>query len=74
MVYLKIYNHFKNLTQALRFKDIDETRNYLLEEIEQNELRSRKHKNFCISPNYIEYFLILVSTITGCMSISAFSS
>ena len=42
-----------------------ETRKYFLEEIEQNELMSRKHKNVCTTLNYIEHFLILVSTITG---------
>ena len=28
----------------------------------------------CATLNYIEHFLILVSTITGCISISAFHS
>ena len=35
---------------------------------------SKKHKKFCTTPNYIEHFLILASTITGCISISAFPS
>ena len=35
---------------------------------------SRKHKKICITLNYIEHFLILVSTITGCVFISAFAS
>ena len=35
---------------------------------------SRKHKKVCTTLNSIEYFLILASTITGCISISAFSS
>ena len=35
---------------------------------------SKKHKNVCITLNYIEYFLILSSTITGCISISVFAS
>ena len=30
--------------QEFRLKYIDETRNYFLEEIQQNELMSRKHK------------------------------
>ena len=34
---------------------------------------SKKHKKFCTTPNYIEHF-ILASTITGCISISAFPS
>ena len=35
---------------------------------------SKKHKKVCTTLNYIEHFLILPSTITGCISISAFSS
>ena len=34
------------MSQEFRLKSIDETRNYLLEEIEQNEFMSRKHKRF----------------------------
>ena len=73
---MKIYNCFKNMveeniSQEFRLKNIDETRNYLIEEINQTELMSKKHKAFL---NYIEHFLILGSTITGCVSISAFAS
>ena len=32
-----------NISQELRFKDIDETRNYLTEKINQNDLMSKKH-------------------------------
>ena len=35
---------------------------------------SKKHKKVCTSLNYIEHFLILASTITGCVFISAFAS
>ena len=35
---------------------------------------SEKHKNVCTILSYIEKFLNLGSTITGCVSISAFSS
>ena len=35
---------------------------------------SRKFKKVCTSLNYIEHFLILSSTITECISISAFDS
>ena len=72
-------NYFKNIveeniSQEFRLKNIDETRNYLLEEIEQNELMSRKYKKVCTTLNYIEYFLILASEITGYISISFFDS
>ena len=76
---MKIYNYFKNIaeeiiSQEFRFKNIDETRNYLIEEINRNELMSKKHKKVCTALNYIEQFLILGSTITSCVSISAFAS
>ena len=35
---------------------------------------SRKHKKVYTALGYIEHFLILASTITGCISISAFAS
>ena len=35
---------------------------------------SWKHKKVCKNVNYIENFLILASTITGCISISPFDS
>ena len=35
---------------------------------------SKKHKKLYKTVNYIEHFLILASTITGCVSISAFAS
>ena len=34
---------------------------------------SKKHKKLCTTLNYITHFLILASTITGCISISAFT-
>ena len=55
-------------------RKIDETRNYLLEEIKQNDLMSEKYKKTCKSLNYVEYSLILVSTVNDCVSISAFAS
>ena len=54
-------------------KNIDETRNYLIEEIKWNELMSKKHKKILQLLSYIENFLILGSTITGCASISTFA-
>ena len=35
---------------------------------------SKEHKKVCTTLNYIEHFLILTSTITRCISISAFPS
>ena len=64
----------ENISQEFRLKNVDETRNYFLEEIKQNELMSRKHKKFCATLNDIGNLLILDSTITWCISISAFAS
>ena len=64
----------ENISQKVRLKNVDETRNYFLEEIEQVVLMSNKHKKVCTTLNYIEHFLILSSTVTGCISLSAFSS
>ena len=55
-------------------KNIDEIRNYFIEEINQNELMSKKCKKVCEVSNYIAHMLILVSTVTGCVSISSFAS
>ena len=64
----------KNISQEFRLKNIAATKNYLIEKINRNELQSKKHKKVCITLNYIEHFLILAFTITGCVSISAFAS
>ena len=53
---------------------MNDTRNYFVEEIEQNELMSKKHKEFSAALNYIKLFLILSFTVYGCISISAFAS
>ena len=53
------------MSQEFRLKKTDERRSYFLGEIEQNELISNKHKKVCTTLNYIEYFIILASTITG---------
>ena len=63
----------ESISQEFQLKNIDETRQYFREEIEQSELMNRKQKKVCITLNYIEHFLILASTITGCISIFAFA-
>ena len=64
----------ENISQEFRFKKIDETRNYFIEKINKNELVTKKHKKICSTLHYIGHFLILSSTITGSVSISAFAS
>ena len=53
----------ENRNQEFRLKIIDEIRNYLIEEINQNELISKKHNKFCRVVNYIDHILIVISTI-----------
>ena len=44
-------------------ENIDETKNYFIEEIKQNKFMSKKHKNVCNILNYIEHLLILDFTV-----------
>ena len=62
------------MNQEFRLKKIDEIRNYLIEEINRNELMSKKHKKVCRVLNYVDHSLIVFSAITGCVSISDFTS
>ena len=57
-----------------RLRKIDETRNYFLDVRKHNDLMSEIYKKTCRYLNYVENFLILSSTITGCVSISEFAS
>ena len=47
----------ENISQKFRLKNIDETKNYFIDKINQNELTSKKHKNACRNLNYTELFL-----------------
>ena len=42
----------KNISQEFRLKNIDETRNYLIEETNRNELMSKNHKGLYNSKLY----------------------
>ena len=64
----------ENRNQEFMLTKTDGMRNYLIEEINQNELMSKKHKNVCIFLNYIDNSLTAISTSTGSVSISAFVS
>ena len=64
----------QKISQELRLKNINEMRDYFISEIKQNELMSKKHKKVCTVLSYIEHLLILASTVTRCVSISAFDS
>ena len=64
----------ENISQKSRLKNINETRNYFVEEIEQNELMTKKQKKVCTILNYIDHFFVLASAGTGCISVSDFAS
>ena len=51
----------ENISQEFRLKNINQTRNYFIEEINQNELMSEKHKKVCTVLIYAKDLLILVS-------------
>ena len=55
-------------------KETEETRNYLFEEINHNELISEKHKKTCVTLNYVKHLLIKASAVTWRVSISVLAS
>ena len=55
-----------------RLTKVDRKRNYLLDEIKH--IMSEKYKKTCKYSNYVKHLLILVSRVTGCVSISAYAS
>ena len=57
-----------------RLRRINEISNYHLEEIKHDDLMSEKYKKTCKCLNYVEHLPILVSTVTGYLSISALAS
>ena len=61
------------MNQEFRLKK-NEIKNYLIEETNQNELMSKKHKKVCEVLYYIKHSGIVISIITGCVFISAFPS
>ena len=52
------------ISKEFRLKNIDETRNYLIKEINQNELMSKKHIKVYRVLNHIEHLLVLISTVS----------
>ena len=64
----------ENMNQVFPLKNIDEIRDYLIEETNRNALMSKRYKKAGRVLNYTGNSLIVISTITGCVSISAFAS
>ena len=64
----------ENMNQESWIKKIDEIRNYLIEEINRNELMSKKNKKVCRALDHIDQSLIEISKINGRAFFSAFTS
>ena len=64
----------ENVSQKFRLKNINEIRDYLIEERNQNELMSKKQEKVCTTLIYTEHFLVLASTITGFVFTATFAS
>ena len=58
----------------MQYETRNETRNYFIKNMNLIELMSKKRKNVCRDLNYVERLLILIATITVCVSISGFAS
>ena len=56
-----------------RLREVDEIRNYLLDEIKHNDLMSKKYKKTFNYLSYVEHLLISASSVTCCVSVSAFA-
>ena len=54
----------ENITQEFRLKNIYETRNYFIEEINQNEWMTKNYINVCRVLDYIEHSFILISRVS----------
>ena len=63
-----------NVTQKLKLNNIGQERNYFIEEINQKDVISKKHKKVFTVLSYIEHLLILAFVVTECVSISSFAS
>ena len=63
----------ERVSKEFRLKNIDETGNYLIEKINENELMSKKHEKVYVVLNYIENLLVLISTVSGCVFICNFA-
>ena len=57
-----------------RLRKIDEARNYILEEVRDNDLMNGKYKKTGKYLNYVDYLLVLVAAFTGCVLAFAFAS
>ena len=64
----------ENVSPDLSLKKIVEKRNYLLKEIRHYDLLSENHQRISWALDFFKHFLILVSFVSGFVSISVFPS
>ena len=65
----------QNVSLVFRIQNIDETRNYSLQELNHNEFVGEKQKKVRRTLNYFEeYFLVFASALSGCVSVLEFCS
>ena len=55
----------ENISKEFKLKNIEEIIKYVMQEIDQNELMSKKRKKVCRVLNYIENLLVLVLAFFG---------
>ena len=55
------------MSQEFSLKNIYETRNHFIKEINQSELIIKKYKTVSTVLNYIKHLLVLASALTGCV-------
>ena len=58
----------------IRLNEIDEVRNYLLENIKNNDVMSEKnkHKKLCKAVNYVKHFFTFISVFSDCFKFSIY--
>ena len=61
-------------TYCCRLKNIDKTRNYFTEQINQNRIISKEHRKVFKNLNDIEHLIILAFSVIVCVSISGLAS
>ena len=57
----------------MRLENVEEIKCYFIEEINQNELMSKKQKRNCAVLNCIENLLVFTSAVIECVFISTFA-
>ena len=64
----------KIISEEFRMFSIGETRNYFIEEIDLNNMMSKKIQKNCKTWIILSTYLLLSSVVTTCVLISAFAS